>query len=164
MASRLFPFKLGRRCKMSSRVAASAGLVWSKVLAIVPVHALHSWLERIVYRALHRSTNCRRDTIGTLAPLSIDIIALFPLDHCYGGAPREVPFATGQAAPQGAEVAPRTRDKTKECPVGAPSTPRSGAMQDEGRGCRRAPRDRISVLRDRENSSCSKRESCMTVW
>ena len=73
----------------------------------------------------------RRDTIGTLATLTIDIIILFSLRHCYGGAPREVPFATGQAAPQGAEVAPRTRDKTKECPVGAPSTPRSGAMQEE---------------------------------
>jgi hypothetical protein len=79
----------------------------------------------------NRAELARRDTIGTLATLTIDIIILFSLRHCYGGAPREVPFATGQAAPQGAEVAPRTRDKTKECPVGAPSTPRSGAMQEE---------------------------------
>ena len=30
----------------------------------------------------------RRDTIGTLATLTIDIIILFSLRHCYGGAPR----------------------------------------------------------------------------
>ena len=38
-----------------------------------------------------------------------------PAENRHGGAPREVPFATGQAAPQGSEVAPRTRDKSKEC-------------------------------------------------
>jgi len=38
-----------------------------------------------------------------------------PAENRHGGAPREVPFATGQAAPQGSEVAPRTRDMTKEC-------------------------------------------------
>ena len=53
---------------------------------------------------------------SALTTLAIDIVALFTLYHCYGGAPREVPFATGQAAPQGAEVAPRTRDKTKRVP------------------------------------------------
>src|SRR6478736_9124613 len=35
-----------------------------------------------------RAANALRDTIGTLATLSFDIVKLFPLYHCYGGAPR----------------------------------------------------------------------------
>jgi hypothetical protein len=49
-----------------------------------------------------------------------------PAENRHGGAPREVPFATGQAGPKGSDVAPRKRDKIKECPVGAPSTPHRG--------------------------------------
>jgi hypothetical protein len=49
-----------------------------------------------------------------------------PAENRHGGAPREVPFATGQAVPKGSDVAPRMRDKVKECPVGAPSTPHRG--------------------------------------
>src|SRR5262245_55934908 len=41
-----------------------------------------------LYRALYHSSNRHRDTIGTLAPLALDIISLFPVRHCHGGAPR----------------------------------------------------------------------------
>ncbi len=66
-------------------------------------------------------------------------------ENRHGGAPREVPFATGQAAPQGAEVAPRTRDKTKEC------------------ACRRSIHHSFGVMRMRDATRIPKRreiESC----
>ena len=55
-----------------------------------------------------------------------------PAENRHDRAPREVPFATGQVEPRGSEVAPRKRDKVKECPVGAPSTPRSGWRCGQG--------------------------------
>jgi hypothetical protein len=53
-----------------------------------------------------------------------------PAENRHGGAPREVPFATGQAAPQGSEVAPRTRDKTKRVPCRRSIHPSVGVKWD----------------------------------
>jgi hypothetical protein len=44
------------------------------------------------------------DTIGTLARLVIDIVILFSLRHCYGGAPRgERPASWDAPCPLGAD-------------------------------------------------------------
>jgi hypothetical protein len=81
----------------------------------------------VVYRALYRSSNRRRDTIGTLAALYIDIIALFPPWHCYGGAPRgAVPVARDGSRLASAVSRLASATGLPSAPFGAPPTPRSG--------------------------------------
>jgi hypothetical protein len=76
----------------------------------------------------------RRDTIGTLATLTIDIIILLSLRHCHGGAPRgERPASWDAPRPAGrGSVAPRTRDNNTSAPVGAPPTPLQGWTRTQG--------------------------------
>ena len=114
----------------------------------------------VVYRALYRSSNRPRDTIGTPATLSFDIVALFTLYHCYGGAPRGVPVAPGQvraSQARASRLASATRRK-KECACRR-STPPPRGWLNKGRdgGRRRAPRETSVAVRREVRKGCSKK-------
>src|SRR5262245_27479841 len=78
-------------------------------------------------RALYRSSNRRRDTIGTLAPLAIDIISLFPARYCYGGAPRGERPASWDARRLARRLACRVTCRPSGCFAEHPNVSRRSA-------------------------------------
>jgi hypothetical protein len=103
----------------------------------------------------NRAQLARRDTIGTLSELSIDIIALFSPWRCYGGAPRgAVPVA--RDGPRLASAVSRLASATglPSAPFGAPPTPRSGVgtKRKENPAQKRATGMKKTALFDTVNS------------
>src|SRR5262245_50937201 len=86
-----------------------------------------------------------RDTIGTLAALTFDIITLFVKYHCYGGAPNRRARPAGRAPRLDRHGPSReTCDNRNTAPFGAPLAPHRGWMEQrqEKPGRTNAPRER----------------------
>jgi hypothetical protein len=90
------------------------------------------WASATLYRALYRSSNRRRDTIGTLAPLALDIISLFPARHCHGGAPRGERPASWDARRLARRLACRVMCTPHGCSAEHPNVSRRSAHPYSG--------------------------------